>query len=882
MTKNVADQSIERDPGLQEKVIGEMWDVDSYLYVVPDRGQPILSKIHIRTDEERDIAKRDRVDNRCEHINEILIGDFRDYAFEYFDSAFWKAADAPISYYYKDEVTGLGDPVAADSVPKGPLTRSQVMAFARDGRRDALVAAVWALMKQFDLPAAERKFIAIKDTEENVRKWIAAICYCFPRNIANNISFSTNLPKVGRDDNSTSYYVNKSTGSYVVGRDMQNPNQERRCYAMIVGVDPDGSCMDSNSMPGLPYVVIDGQRKEARFATDELVNLPYFRNIVNNDQSIENFGKYMNEMVDLPMGSALAHMFDAQCVLENEASWNYNSLIKSLTLLGPHFTDRSVLMLYVIDKLCNENKYINLFAQEDEQNGLKLFGILVELAKKLNNASIGDAFKRIAIGRLSYMLGNIQNPGLVTTYIQCLSQKNKALCSAALKEVVVNQRLSAIPLSSIPSASPQYINTVFDVIGECVASNMLGWTAFFQSNDFARVAKLLIERSVVDKNTVSNILRSLSSDSKAVDYYIKIGSDMPEDKISQCGWWYTLIANNVSIEHLCDIILEKRMSAKHIENILCYDIKIHGLSEQTYGLFKKYLGSASGVGENFYKECVKSAYNSQNRIQLLNRILSDIASSVNCSNILSEVLKLLDSYVQLNSSKENAELVELILDHQIKAPISALWQYLYGMSTAKLSPMNRDGIAGIYQKLNADGTQYYFSVNIMPEQLYQNFQRCIVDHAEEPAAHLIMLMSFEMPDPTVSMAQISQYAQELCKEIFKRRAGILAVIVNLYDCVSRGSYLNDPVDRLLVMFDKNELTNRLNTLLMAIQSELSTVRTDGIKERAVSQSAKRYDQQTVARVEQIFNNAQSIYQQNHKSVFGGLGGLFDLFKGKKN
>lgn len=878
-SKDLFEDDCDRD--LRDAMIKHQHKQDAYAYCVPGKGRPMLAAYRKRTDEEKRIASEADVDNRVSYVAEWLVGSLEHYAFEYIGSSFWQNIYRPIAdFYANEEPLPLEDPIDPNTVLPSETNRRDIMEFVADGRTEAVKAAVWALLRQFDLPMADRKFLVIRDSEANVRKWIAAIGYSFPIQVANSISFNTCMEKLNQEPDCC-YYVQNSTGLYTKIRNIQDPNQERRWFYMIAGADPTDRTSDrtANPMPNAPYLVIDGATKQAKFETDQLMFRSFLKNIATNDASIEDFCNYMNEMQGLSMGTCLCDLYDAQNALTNENAWSYSALCKALNRLTPYFTRNSVLMRYMVGRLCVEGEYASRFAVEDENNSLSLLRILYKLVGDFKITEALPVMKQMLVKRISVLLGNSRDAGKLSTYINCLKDTNLKLYSETISEVVETSGLKMVTDSAVASGVTEYIIKLFDVIDTYLNSKEQGWADFFKDSSFTRLADAVIARSMQDESLPGHVLNLLSGDSKAIDSYILRGCRFSSNNNQTVRWWHTMLQNRVSAEYLCGLISSNNIGVQEIESVLCQEIRINGYRDNLRRLFNQHLAKVPGAGGAFYSEWIKSLSGMKERTAVLRRILAEMAANTNFTKQLGETLVDLDSEIVLDQKKETVELAELVYEFSLRARVQCnnalLWKFLYTMSSTKVSRRDRDGIAGVFLQANAGGYRFSVSDSVMHSQLGGDFMERMQEYLDQPATHIIALNSFTFRSVNAKRAYINLYAQMVCTDTVKKKSNALASVLFLREMIASGHATQDSgADKLREIYAPAELMSQLDELLSAIQRELGNFRTDGIADKVISMAERAYGKSIAAGVEQIFAAAQETYKINNQgqSIFSKLFG----------
>ena len=305
---------------------------NAYLYVTPDRGDPIFVEFHpIIFDKNRTGEYSQRPGN---FINHLLVGDIVNfYPHELFgDTTIWNAKTLGEAYYYENEPTNL--PVRDDIVdPIGQIDFVELRAFIHDGRREALKAAVSFLISQYTLTPEERRFLVIRDeSSSNIELWIAAIQYAFSPRIACSIPFATRLDKF----TTTNRYMVNLIGDYQSQINLQDPNKKLRYKAMIVGVDERDRANVALSRPQANsiFVLLDGKEKKAMFDAD--TSNKYYDFITNFDESHQVFCRQFLQMFGLNSPSAeVFQILDVYQQLENSTSLpQANIVAKHLKVLS--------------------------------------------------------------------------------------------------------------------------------------------------------------------------------------------------------------------------------------------------------------------------------------------------------------------------------------------------------------------------------------------------------------------------------------------------------------------------------------------------------------------------------------------------------------------
>ena len=274
---------------------------DAYLYLVPETGPACMVDFYPVP---RDPDTTGNYDHRLgNYLTHTLVGNFSAfYPFELFrDPAVWTARTRGQGYYYLTPTAPLPLRQDISNDPPSQIYADDLAAFAADGRRDALKAAVAFLIAQYEQPPENRKFLVIKDaSEELLELWIAAIEYAFSPRIAASVPFATRLTNIS---SANLYFVDAR------GRFQATPAQgsRQRLRAMIVGVDErdQTNSAAARPLPNGAFVLLDGKAKRAMFEAD--TSDPYYDLVTRFDDTHTDFTRDFLQMVDLRTPSPDLH-----------------------------------------------------------------------------------------------------------------------------------------------------------------------------------------------------------------------------------------------------------------------------------------------------------------------------------------------------------------------------------------------------------------------------------------------------------------------------------------------------------------------------------------------------------------------------------------------
>ncbi|MCD7956983.1 MAG: hypothetical protein LUG93_14795 [Lachnospiraceae bacterium] len=255
-------------------------------------------------------------------IKQCYTGEFAGRPCEWFGTEEWDAYKRPESDYYLDQDAGEDPewlPQTEDEPFGGYIDIAGVKSFVRDGRTEAVKAALWFLLYEFDKPEEERRVLLIRDTPENVELWISAIEYALPEAMAGTVTFVTNRTNLTAQINSELFYYVDDNGRFSpVGN--SGGTLKRRPYCMITGFHPQDEFCGSLALASTDrYVLIDGAGKAACFQPTESIDTPYYTDAVQYGKKIKEFYTNVLPCLKIPqIGTLLERAYNAWDYLLSE------------------------------------------------------------------------------------------------------------------------------------------------------------------------------------------------------------------------------------------------------------------------------------------------------------------------------------------------------------------------------------------------------------------------------------------------------------------------------------------------------------------------------------------------------------------------------------
>lgn len=897
MSQDMADASVPKDPQFLTKVLqminsstdpmtdGAERDINSFIYTIPPTGKPIMTSIHFRNSKESELSQKH---NRPVYLSDAIVGDLEQYPCMFFCSDCFKAIQTPIDDFYRDSPMEKGEAIDSDSISFDESLRERAIKFASNGYADLVRAAVWHLVKQLSLPEAERKFIIIRDTEDNLRLWISAITLSMPLQYAQQVSFNTNARDFNRMQMDLQYCVQKSTQLYERNFNIQNPNLERRSFALIVGADPswEGSDVTKTVKAMNPYVVIDAATKQLiGFEPDQEINNAYYRAIVEKDSEIDDFCKILAELKPLKGTESLGDMYSICQTLSSDADYNYSSLIYALQTMQPYFTAHSCLMMHVINQLFGRGQQWHRLAGDDEKNGLLLTGIALKLIETYSMASFSQPALSAIKERITQKLRGAQD---VAQYTNVLMDTAPRSVKQILVEIIDHEKMQAVEEASIDKGSDEFILDLFDFVGcYCKVKGISFQSALSDPNLNAKLSCML-HRSVAHERLAGQVVNLFHNDQQMLEYYMRTGADLAGSDVNRLAWWDCMIDSQVSIEAVCSVISMSGKAILDVEHVLCRMIRKTGCTEEIRNLFRIYLKNVVGAGKAYYREWYESTLQAKEPIVSLKAVLRELEDDRQRIDSLQEILTALDKTISLSDSKKNTDLINLILQYASQAQVdchrSELWMYIDKMTEKTAGGIfgkkDRDGVVGQYIKVNPKNHAYVIandsSMPFAQTQMGEKFIHYIAEHCDEAASFVIATMSFDFDSAGDKNRFYDAIAEEMCVPYIKRKDDSVALLIYLRDCIEQRIALKgDPVERLISAYDAADLKRELNALIDACSLQLKEIKLDNVADKLISSCSKNFGKCTAANLERILDEAQRVYSQNHK------GGLFGRLFGKK-
>ena len=861
--------------------------INSFAYVVPAGGMPMLGYYFQRDGR---IDPMDRLAGS--YVDEWYFGQLDCYPMDLFHANIWEAHQKSHTWYAYDapKPTPYLDAVDQNTIVPSSL-RAEALRFAQ-GREDIIRKAVWMLLKQMSLPLRERKFLVIRDTEENVRLWIATILYQLPLQAALKVGFNTNVTGLNNPQCNI-YNYNKKTGSTIkmMGQVPQDGDSlERHYQAMIVGVHPKDSTFQAGNaaMANRNYVVIDGVAGTCFPVEEAELNRDYFRSMIARDGDITNFFMDMSELVDIEPNLELLDLFDAQRILQAKDGWNYNSLCQAMRTMMPHFSSNgyAVLLNYMLKYLCCAEGYGVRFAAADAENKLDLMRMLRKCAAIVNKPGAIAELDRMACGCLKKLAADPDACSKLEQYCADLDAMEPSLSARLLRDLF-NSGLRFLDTVDLNTATDRYVEQIFKLLNDHIANERKTWDQLWEEPIYQSTLDRLAQRASKSDALTQKVMAMFKGNSMSVDRLLLLGARQDNGG----RWLCRLISGPITLEYICSVLYRNNMDPRIIEAVLCGRMEQNGHSAEVQEAYNRYLSTRTDVGQKYYATWFKKLSSANLNVGLyitkLNELLESAAARSSDNRLLVNLLQQVDDAVTFELTDYNRKVVNLLSKWQERcrfaADKSALWYFL----DLILESSSKNRNLTMYERYickNPDCDKFEAPEKFVRTAMCQKLMETALKDAEDPAVHAVVLLMLDFDSKADRTEYMDAWAELVCNASVKSKGKnkSLAALYGLYDgyCVS-GKKVSRECEQIMY---KNAIQNGKQALEDAIRSigrYLCEIRTDKVSDEIVQATKEAYGKSAADGLRQLFTKTQNTYRNTHKGIFGDLGNkLSGLFGGK--
>lgn len=655
------------------------------------------------------------------HAKQCLLGNIEDYPYKWFQtSVFDIIKEKTASYWYLND-DEKAEPEWLKPVSTKPqnsiITVEKIKAFVNDQRQQVVKAAIWFIIQEMSKEENERKVLLIEDVPGNVELWIAAIELGFSASLARTISFSTNITNLNGNINAVLFYSTDESGKYSKYRE----NLTRHPFFMIAGFHPLDKASKVNQMPASNFVIIDGTNKTCGIQTDSTINDPYYEAAIKYEDDITDFTNIVLPSLSLnKINKNIVKLYDAyKYILDanhKANKWEYKKTIVHLEQLlsyGPLKSNHLVSYIYK-----EGIQAYQMFIREDISNNFKLFNMLFNLGKQINNTSE-------LLGCITdELIKKIQNPhdsSLPSFWDTIKQNRIHTYLKESLQDLFNDHELESYT-QVLKEASPKTIKTLLDIYFYVLSLDKGGKKSII-NNKFRRsfVCKAIFSL-IDDRDSLIKVLKEIENPSEVFNTITIIISNNLHNKFQTEyeKFWNSIIElKNGNIFDLCkEMIQSPNANMDTIEYLLVkVVVKSRKCDPQVIQIFKealKKLDKNENTGNKLFTSwievenvenysnivrCITSLQLSKDvQIELFEKIDQKIPCTTNkkiIQNILSDVKSWGDRIGRKSTIKSLEELAVIIEEEDSRDILEQINQIVEN----KIRLINDFTSSDLYKKL---------------------------------------------------------------------------------------------------------------------------------------------------------------------------------------
>lgn len=872
VSRNMTDGSIVYDAGIVNCVINfgcpmekdKRADSECYAYCVPDVGASFLVRLA-----QRGLDQLEGIDSldvrRRTTVSETIVDLCDVYPCQMIGSPVFSALNVDPREYYRDQSPKPTENIEGAQASMGPITREEALRFAQLHEQDVRKLAYY-LLDQLSRAPEERRAVAIRDSESNVRLWIAAATYALPLCAALQVSFNTNVQDISTQAKQLVYGVQKANGKYTNDFSIQNPNQAQRLFAMIIGVGSAEETQVIQKRPNKPFIAMSEINAPG-------INASYFSDMVVHDEKIQSFNACIRDLQNCPCNLRLAQVYEAYCTLSAKTYESYDAICDALDIMMPLFTEKSYLQCYVVDQITR-----------GMLSGVKAMGMdhllckLIPVLSCVQTVDVRERFEEALVLYLGAVLERFKGLEGCARIAEVVSSTPKIakrvlipVMSRVLGEAAFDDRICAAEEKDLSH---------FLKILECYRRTVGEQWIDILSRENPRMTA--VTRRVANSDGLTDeFMTLLENDTQAMDrFVVEAIQVIGIDRNRRVKWWLSMLTRGIPLDRLCALIARSDKK-EGIEAVLCVQIRQHGHSREIHELYSKYLSSSPDAGRDYYAEWIRSLSKDADRFRGIKEILTSLGSNSAQAELCKNTLRTLDKEIEYTDTRENEQMADLIGQFASRArvycPRAEAFTYVKSMTSkgGSLFKSKRTNSADTYLKHNAYGQVFEVKSGFASSRMCKDFISSLLESPEEPSVYIILAASFRFDAEREEEAYFTAAAEAICALFLRRKFMSLATLIYTVDCIGEGVALReDASKRIIEKLDMQWLLVGLRRLLDTCEIVLQDEKTDSIADKAVAEASKQFGSRTEKRLRQILNTASERYQKTHK------GGLLGKFFGK--
>lgn len=855
----------------------------SYL-LLPHGREGVFADLYAYTEE--DGANNSESSNmRGSHLAQMLCGIPSMYPYELIRSPYFTARQqaSTDAFYLRECAPRLPD-IPQSSIPAGSITPGEIQSFLA-GREQAVQGCVAWLIEQMGKQPKERRPIIILDQADRIPLWIAAITCHFPLSMACQLPFYTCREGLERVNAAAFYRVDAASGDFVPQVNMQDPSQESRPLAMLLGCaleDTEAARAVANLPADASCVLLDGGKGQLRFTPDSrILSSPYVSRIISGRSSLLALLPSLNELKDVPFSADFLPLFDALASLSSRAQPPHKDLISGIRTLLPHADRGCSSLLRVLNAMLGQGDYLSFYAAQDASEGYPLLGELIRMTDIWPDYS-----KKLQDAVLSCLKSSLQSPSLHPDALWSLLRSKASLAGPVLNTLFEEEHLSFLTPEACEKLSPQSTVLLFQMQDEHISAQpQRSWADLVSSP--GPVMAVLFQRSIQAPEIRKPLVSLLKKDTQALESYVLGGALMAgKTPGERADWWKDLQEDGCPLEQeLHAIQLSRQLTSRDLEMAMTASLRRQGLNSSLIRLYEQHLARIPDCGSEFFEEALRYSLKSRSTA-LLEELWNATRLDAQTEERTRQLLSAADQQITMNESQENAALVRFVDEHAAGQswPHTDVYQFLSQM-TAKSSITSllhrpQSVILPAWQKANPQFTVFPVNQDLASAGMGKALLEKAADHSDEIASHLLIAAGFRFKDVQLCKNWIAAYIDLLISECFSAKDATLASLCALEDALENPQSISRsdaaaPLSAIIHQVEMPFVQQNAKYLLNCYRQKLAgEKKVSSYAERWISDCEQKYGSAVAARVKKYTDQAVAAYQKDNPNQGGFLSRIF--------
>lgn len=855
----------------------------SYL-LLPHGEEGAFTDMYAYTEE--DGANNSEESNmRGSHLAQMLCGIMTMYPYELISSPyFYTRHQSSTDAFYLHECAPRLPEIAQDRIVPGAITPNAIQEFVR-GREKLVQCSVAWLIQQMGLPAKNRRPIVILDQAKHIPLWIASITSRFPVSLARKLPFYTCRDGLERLHSSAFYRISTSSGEYAPQINMQDPDQESRALAMLLGCaleDKDAAQQISSLPSDASCVLLNGATGQMNFTPEgSILNSTFVLQIMSNRSFLVSVLSEIDELKDVPFSTDFLSLFDAVLALTMKAQPDLRELIFGIRTLQPYTDVKNGTINRILNSMLEQGEYTTHYALADAKKGYPLLGELIRLTEE--RSTYADHIKKIILACMRTSMGE---PSTALPELWNRLKKSRVLMDYCIITLVGEERLSTVSPKEAQNIPEQNCAILLEMQNIYIQScSKVSWDSIMTNPE--PVMTTLLQRSVFSPELRTQLMNFLKVDLRAMEGYLVGGATlMGKAPKQRAEWWKILQEDGYPLEQQLQAIQRsKYLVAQDLEQAMIIAVQRQGFTSELQRLYHQYLSGTVDCGQAFFQETLHvvlarggSAFGMQ-----LEALWMAAQHGERSGARSRQLLMDIDKKIELIESQENEVLVLFVLTHAMDTHYSHTDAYQFIKQMTSKSHMSGllhrspKGIQNEWEKANPNFIWLWMDRDLAATSMGKALLEKLTYSSDELATHLLVLAGFRFENTDAYSNWVKSYVKRLFESKFSAKdmtlSSMCALNVILTDPrtpVSDG--LLKPITSIVQQAGDNFVQKNMDYLIYCYVQKLSEEkRTVSFAERWERDCAANYGEAAAKLLKDCANQAITAYQQNNK----GQGGLFN-------